>query len=318
MKRAVFLFNKIVSYENLRLAWLKARRGKMNKIVVRKFSRNVNENLLKIQKKLKSNPPILSHYSQFKVFDPKERIISVVPFCDRVMHHAIMNVLEPLFERQFIFHTYACRKGKGSHRAVKYVFSKTKKYKYFLKLDVKKYFDSIDHEVLKRLLCRIIKDAETLRLLFSIIDSYGSCIEKNKGLPIGNLTSQFFANFYLSPVDHFALEKLKVSTYVRYMDDILILDNSKERLNFIYKSLSDFCYKNFFLTLKTPVFGSVKDGVSFLGFLISSKKICLCAKSKKRKRKKLNFLNFLFTSGQIDKEKYCQRVKCLLHDFEAN
>ena len=318
MKRAVFLFNKIVSYENLRLAWLKARRGKMNKIVVRKFSRNVNENLLKIQKKLKSNPPILSHYSQFKVFDPKERIISVVPFCDRVMHHAIMNVLEPLFERQFIFHTYACRKGKGSHRAVKYVFSKTKKYKYFLKLDVKKYFDSIDHEVLKRLLCRIIKDAETLRLLFSIIDSYGSCIEKNKGLPIGNLTSQFFANFYLSPVDHFALEKLKVSAYVRYMDDILILDNSKERLNFIYKSLSDFCYKNFFLTLKTPVFGSVKDGVSFLGFLISSKKICLCAKSKKRKRKKLNFLNFLFTSGQIDKEKYCQRVKCLLHDFEAN
>lgn len=318
MKRAVFLFNKIVSYENLRLAWLKARRGKMNKIVVRKFSRNVNENLLKIQKKLKSNPPILSHYSQFKVFDPKERIISVVPFCDRVMHHAIMNVLEPLFERQFIFHTYACRKGKGGHRAVEYVFRKAKKYKYFLKLDVKKYFDSIDHEVLKRLLCRIIKDAETLRLLFSIIDSYGSCIEKNKGLPIGNLTSQFFANFYLSPVDHFALEKLKVSAYVRYMDDILILDNSKERLNFIYKSLSDFCYKNFFLTLKTPVFGSVKDGVSFLGFLISSKKICLCAKSKKRKRKKLNFLNFLFTSGQIDKEKYCQRVKCLLHDFEAN
>lgn len=213
MKRTKSLFNQIVSYENIRLAWIKARKGKMDKPAVKNFARHIDKNLLKIQKNLKSNPPVLSRYVQFKIFDPKERLISVVPFSDRVMHHAVMNILEPVFERQFIFHTYACRKGKGTHRAVQFVFAKAKKFDFFLKLDVKKYFDNIDHEVLKKMLCHIIKDRECLNLLFFIIDSYASDTffcdgiydvgEKKKGLPIGNLTSQFFANFYLSLLDHF-------------------------------------------------------------------------------------------------------------------
>lgn len=119
------------------------------------------------------------------------------------MHHAIMNVLEPVFEKQFIFHTYACRKGKGSHKAIKYAFCKAKNCEYFLKLDVKKYFENIDHNILKRKLSKILKDKDCLDLLFDIIDSFS--IEK--GLPIGNLTSQFFANLYLSELDHFVLEK---------------------------------------------------------------------------------------------------------------
>ena len=109
MKRAKSLFNQIISYENVRLAWIKARRHKTSKNVVKNFSKNVNKNLLIVQKNLKSKPAILSSYSQFTIYEPKERLISVVPFIDRVMHHAIMNVLEPVFEKQFIFHTYACR-----------------------------------------------------------------------------------------------------------------------------------------------------------------------------------------------------------------
>lgn len=118
------------------------------------------------------------------------------------MHHAIMNILEPVFERQFIYYTYACRKNKGSHKAVLYAFEKARKCKYFIKLDVRKYFDNIDHEILKSMLNHIIKDRKCLNLLFSIIDSYGWG-QEGKGLQIGNLTSQFFANYYLSVLDHF-------------------------------------------------------------------------------------------------------------------
>ena len=147
MKRTASLFSQIVDYDNLRLAWLKARKGKTSKKSVQNFSRNVNKNLQIIHNRMIASPPVLSKYIQFKIYDPKERIISVVPFPDRVMHHAIMNVLEPVFERQFIFHTYACRKGKGTHAAARYAFKCAKKSAYFLKLDVRKYFDSIDHTV---------------------------------------------------------------------------------------------------------------------------------------------------------------------------
>ena len=172
MKRASNLFEQICDFENLRLAWLKARKGKTSKPAVKIFSHNVNTNLQLLHDRMVSSPPLLSSYVQFKINDPKERIISVVPFSDRVIHHAIINVLEPVFERQFIFHTYACRKGKGTHAAARYAFKCAEHSTYFLKLDVRKYFDSIDHTVLKRQLCRIIKDADCLELLFTIIDSY--------------------------------------------------------------------------------------------------------------------------------------------------
>ena len=311
MKRTKSLFNQITSYENVRLAWTKARKGKIDKPAVKNFTRHVNENLIKIQQNLKSNPPVLSKYTQFKIFDPKERVISVVPFLDRVMHHAIMNVLESVFERQFIYHTYACRKGKGSHRAVQYVFEKAKKHKYFLKLDVKKYFDNIDHAVLKKMLCRIIKDKACLNLLFSLIDSYGNG-GGQKGLPIGNLTSQFFANFYISLLDHFVLEKLKPASYIRYMDDILIIDDSKQNLFLIFDAVQDFCEEKLFLTLKSPIFGNFYNGCTFLGFLITRKNVRLSLNSKRRKKQKLKKLNVLYENGVIGEEKYCQRVKCLL------
>jgi len=225
------------------------------------------------------------------------------------MHHAIMNVLEPVFERQFIFHTYACRKGKGSHKAIAYAFSKAKKHKYFLKLDVRKYFDNIDHEVLKKMLERIIKDNECLKLLFAIIDSYG---ETGKGLPIGNLTSQFFANFYLSALDHFILENLKVDGYVRYMDDFLVFGDTKNRLKEILFTIEDFCNQNLLLELKPAILGNSRNGVSFLGYLIKSDSVKLTQKSKKRKLVKFRLRNFEFKNNLISEEEYMCKIKCLL------
>lgn len=308
MKRTTSLFNQIVDYENIRLAWLKARKGKSSKLVVQNFCKNVNSNLLKVQKNLKSKPPVLSSYTQFAIFDPKERIISVVPFIDRVMHHAIMNVLEPVFEKQFIYHTYACRKNKGSHKAIAYAFSKAKKHKYFLKLDVRKYFDNIDHEVLKKMLERIIKDKDCLNLLFAIVDSYG---ETGKGLPIGNLTSQFFANFYLSALDHFVLENLKMDGYVRYMDDFLLFGDSKAELNEKLLQIEAFCRDNLHLELKPFILGISKNGVEFLGYLIKSDSVKLTQKSRKRKIRKLKRMNYELTQGFIDEEKYVSKIKCM-------
>ena len=331
MKRATSLFNQIVSYENVRLAWLKARKGKRSKPVVRNFYKNVNLNLEKVQKNLKSNPPVLSSYTQFTIYDPKERVISVVPFVDRVMHHAIMNVLEPVFERQFIFHAYACRKGKGSHKAVNYAFKKARTHKYFLKLDVRKYFDNIDHLVLKKLLSKIIKDVECLNLLFALIDSYGMVVStgsttassdsttaSGKGLPIGNLTSQFFANYYLSLLDHYVLEQLKPCGYVRYMDDFLLFDDSKEKLKIFLTQIENFCKNELILELKPPVLGNCKNGASFLGYLIKSDSVKLTQKSRRRKLAKLQRLNYELKMGWIDEEEYTTRVCCMYAVSKVN
>ena len=243
----------------------------------------------------------------FTIYEPKERFIGVVPFIDRVMHHAIMNVLEPVFEKQFIFHTYACRKGKGSHKAIKYAFSKAKNCKYFLKLDIKKYFDNIDHQVLKQKLCKIIKDKECLDLLYNIIDSFST----EKGLPIGNLTSQFFANLYLSELDHFVLEQLKPCGYVRYMDDFVLFENDKDKVKMDLKLIEEFCKIRLFLNLKPFILGKCKDGFSFLGYFINSKNIRLSQNSKKRKKTKLKRINFVFINGFISETKYLEKVKCL-------
>lgn len=308
MKRAKSLFNQIIDYENIRLAWLKARKAKTSKPAVRNFYKDVNSNLLKVQQNIKSKPPVLSPYIQFKIFDPKERVISVVPFIDRVMHHAVMNVLEPVFERQFIYHTYACRKNKGSHKAVAYAFSKARKNRYFLKLDVRKYFDSIDHSVLKAMLEKIIKDKECLNLLFSIIDSYGA---DEKSLPIGNLTSQFFANFYLSVLDHYVLEHLKPDGYVRYMDDIVLFGNSTAELKECFLKIRLFCREKLFLELKPRITGETKNGVSFLGYLITCRTVKLTRKTRRRKKQKIKILNSKIKNGTITEEEYAARIKCI-------
>jgi hypothetical protein len=191
----------------------------------------------------------------------------------------------------------ACRTGKGTHRAVKYAYEQCRNYPCFIKLDVRKYFDSVNHDILKSLLARIIKDGRCLLLLYGIIDSYCtvSASEKHaaKGLPIGNLTSQFFANLYLSPLDHYVLEELHASAYVRYMDDFVLWGSSRFSLCTQLRAIRTFCKERLSLTLKEPVVSSCAAGIPFLGCRITSDGIRLLQKTLRRKRRKIKLVTSL-------------------------
>lgn len=306
MKRFGNLMAQIIDYQNLRLAWLKALRGKRKSNGVLLFFRDLNTNLAAIKKRLESNNPDWGHYRQFTITDPKERIISAAPFPERVMHHAIMNILEPVFERHLIHHSYACRKGKGTHAAVLYAFHQAKARPWFLKLDVRKYFDSIDHGVLKHQLGRLIKDRTLLNHLSLLIDSYQT--SPGKGLPIGNLTSQFFANLYLSELDHYILERLKPSGYVRYMDDFVLWSESKADIQSSYEKIEAYCQDRLKLVLKPGILSKTCTGIPFLGFLIKDKGIYLLQKSKKRMKKGALSIARGLLAGTIDEKKASERA----------
>jgi retron-type reverse transcriptase len=280
MKRQNHLFEHIADYQNIRLAFLKTLRGKRSSPRAILFCGNVNENLEAIRGRLNTEPITWGRYTSFTITDPKERVISSAPFADRIIHHAVMNILEPVFERQMIYHTYACRKNKGTHAAVRYAFSRCKSSTWFLKLDMRKYFDSIDHAILKAKIAALIKDKRVLRLLYGIIDSYET--RPGVGLPIGNLTSQFFANLYLSSLDHYILEILKPAAYCRYMDDFVLWHGDKQELQTMLETIDRYTREKLHLELKKPVLGKTAQGLPFLGFLIKSGGIYLLRKSKRR------------------------------------
>lgn len=316
MNRTGNLFEKICDIQNLHEAYYKAAKSKHLSSEVINFNQNYEKNLENLRLSLVSGSYRHGKYRQFIITDPKKRVISAASFVDRIVHHSIINILEPLFEHQFVFHTYACRKGKGTHAAALYAYRKAKSCRYFLKLDVRKYFDSIDHVVLKKFLCRIIKDSRCISLLFNIIDSYEVSAGKSyssgeKGLPIGNLTSQFFANFYLSFLDHFVLEKLNPCGYVRYMDDVIIFENSLCRLKQIFKDMSGFCSERLLVALKTPVFGRCNNGVPFLGWKLSTFDIKILGGTKRRMRRVLARIFFEQIMGKITAEEARTRIECV-------
>ena len=317
MKRSRFLFNQIIDFENIRLAWLKAKRGKTFSYAVIAFNKDVNGNLEKIRQRLMSQNPDWGNYRQFYITDPKKRLISAASFEERIMHHAIMNVLEPVFERQMIYHTYACRKEKGTHKAIYYAFHLCKKYKYVLKLDIRKYFDSINHQILKEKLNRIIKDSRCLFLFDGIIDSYEISDCSKIGLPIGNLTSQFFANLYLSSLDHYILEKLHAKAYCRYMDDMLLFGNSKSDLINIICFVKAFCIVNLRLELKEPVLVKTSRGVPFLGYSVGSCGVRLLRSKQRQKKKKIKNLEYLCSINYISEDIAAQRMNAVCNIIEV-
>ena len=192
--------------------------------------------MLELQQELINGRYKPSAYRYFKIFDPKERIISVASFKDRVVHHALINILEPIYERCFIYDSYATRKEKGTHLAINRAQTFLKEDPWFLKTDIDKYFDSINQGILMALLNRKIKDHRLLEVAQAIIENGGV---NGVGLPIGNLTSQFFANVYLNPFDHFVKQQLGVK-YVRYMDDFVLFSKNKEELKSHKKAIKDY------------------------------------------------------------------------------
>ena len=266
MKTQKNLFERVFSFENLYMSYLKARRGKNNSSEVLEFTYDLENNLAALQKKLQNGTYRTGKYRCFTIFEPKKREISALPFKDRVVHHAVCNVIEPLFEKAFIFDSYACREGKGTHAGanrLQYFLRKNSKNCFALKCDVKHYFPSVNHEMLKKMVREKIADKKLLALLDHIVDSPGG----KKGIPIGNLTSQLFANIYLNKLDYFIKQGLKAKHYLRYMDDFILLHESKKQLQCWKKQIEQFLHsiKLLFNEKKANVFPTC-SGVDFLGY----------------------------------------------------
>ena len=306
MKRQGRLFEQIIDPANIRHAWLRCLRGKRRKAEVIRFSRDLDDRLREIHRRLSALEPQWGDYESFVVREPKTRIISAVALDQRIMHHAIMNVLEPIFDRHLVYHTYACRKGKGTHAAVRYALRCTRRHAWFVKLDVRRYFDTIDHLVLKSQLRRLIKDGRVLYLLDGVIDSYRTV--PGKGLPIGNLTSQFFANHYLSSHDHTMMEREKAEAYLRYMDDMVMYAGSVIDSRRLAEASRQFCAATLQLELKEPVIQRCSGGVAFLGFLVRPQGIYLTAESKRRFRRRAVQIGRELHSGAIDEAQASQRA----------
>jgi retron-type reverse transcriptase len=266
MKRIGNLYEKIISPENLEASELKARRGKSNQYGVRQFDKNKEYNLEMLHEILKLKTYRTSEYQTFKVFEPKERLVFRLPyFPDRITHHAIMNVLEPLFTKWFTNDTYSSIKGKGIHQAsnnIKIALQDQEDTTYCLKLDITKFYPNVNHDILKHLLRKKIKDNDLLWLLDEIIDSA-------EGLPIGNYLSQYFANFYLTYFDHWIKETKQVKYYFRYADDIVILSNNKPHLHEILFDIKQYLNNNLKLLVKKnyQVFPVAKRGIDFVGYV---------------------------------------------------
>ncbi|MBI3814370.1 MAG: RNA-dependent DNA polymerase [Nitrospinae bacterium] len=284
MKRCGNLFSQITSFENLYLASRKARKGKRLKDNVLIFENNIEDELFRLQEEIILKTYTPGRYREFTIYERKPRKISASPYRDRVVHHALCNIVEPIFEKTFIFDSYACRKDKGTHRVVDRFTEFCRKNEYVFKADIKKYFPSIDHKILFKKIKKKIKCKDTLWLIKTIIihsnpqeevidyfsgDDLLEPFRRRRGIPIGNLTSQFFANIYLNDLDHYVKEILKCRCYIRYVDDIAILHESKERLWEIKKAIEEYLEKERLKLHKDKclVF-SVSIGTDFLGYRI--------------------------------------------------
>lgn len=286
MKTYKNLHPQIADFYNLYQAFHTARRGKRHKEAVADFELDLELNLWQLQEELKDQTYQPGAYHHFYIYDPKRRLISAAPFRDRVVHHALCRVIEPIFDRAFIHDSYACRIGKGNHRALDRCSQFARTYRYVLKGDMVKYFPSIDHAILRQQLTHKIRDAQTLWLIDQIINSGAGVLRyeyemqwfpgddltaawRPRGLPIGNLTSQQWANVYLNPLDQFVKRELKCAAYLRYCDDFLLFHNEKAQLHQWRQEIIHFL-QTLRLTLhegKSAVF-PVHLGVDFVGFRV--------------------------------------------------
>lgn len=302
------------SFKNLNKAYKKARKGKRNQNECIEFTLNLNQNLLELEKSIKNRTYTMGGYYSFYVTDPKKRLINALHFSDRVVQHVLCDeILGPLLEPRLIYDNAACRKSKGTHFALKrltqFFVSYIKEYSlngYILRFDIKKFFDNIEHDILKEKLRKVIKNEGVLWLLDLIIDSYESTT--GKGLPLGNQTSQWFAIFYLDDMDRLITEKLEIKAFSRYMDDGVMLCCSKLVLQDVQKAMEDFAREKLKISFnsKTQIF-PFKNGVDYLGFhfkITNTGKVIRKVRraTKKKFRRRLRKMDKLLEEGKITAE----------------
>lgn len=310
MKRKGYLISQIADPDNLRLAFLKARKGKMTRASVRRFQDNLHVELRALRNSILTGNPVVGDYHFFSIRDPKPRLICAAHFRERVLHHAIMNVCEPVLDRALIFHTYACRKDKGTFAALDQAQSNSRRYQYYCQFDIRKYFDSINHEICLSALERKIKDQETLKLFETILNSYS--VSPGVGLPIGNLISQHLANYYLAPLDR-KLSEHKESAYLRYMDDFVLWSDDKTCLKTQAKEVGSYLSEELELELKkAPELNRTSRGISFLGHRVFPGTLRLSKRSKDRFVRKWKKLEREYETGLISETELCRRTESLL------
>ena len=304
MKRYNNLFDKIVSLDNLYEADKKARRQKSHRPEVMLFDKNKDKLLLDLQRKLINGEYETSEYYVFKIYEPKEREIFKLPYYpDRIVHHAIMNIMEPIWVSAFVKGTYSYIRKRGIHKAlkdVKFALKDEINTQYCLKLDIRKFYHSIDHDILKTIIRKKIKDKRLLSLLDEIIESA-------QGVPIGNYLSQFFANLYLTYLDHWIKEQKKVRYYFRYADDIVILGGDKQQLRDLFYNIQDYLNNKLKLNFKDnwQIFKVDSRGIDFVGYRVFHTHTLLRKRIKKKFCKKINKLN---KKQNLDKDTYKQKI----------
>jgi len=315
MKRFGNIYPKIYDYENLYQAYRSARKEKTERGEVMAFTAHLEENLIEIQNQLMWHTYKPGRYREFYVSDPKKRLIMALPFRDRVVQWAIYRQINYLLDKRYIPTSYACRIGGGTQRAVHQLqqyIRHTPGEVYVLKLDVSKYFYRIDHDVLLDILHRIFKDQELLELLRRIIDDdqggglFGIDIETGEreagvGMPIGNLTSQMFANLYLNEADQYTKHALKAKKYIRYMDDMVIVSNDLSYLHDCWQAMDDFLASHLKLQLnRKSTIQAARDGIDFCGYRVWRDHIRLRQKSALKMKRRLRYLRRAYSRGEVE------------------
>lgn len=280
MKRFHHLIEQIADLGNLELAFWKAQRGKSAKREVQSYRQHLYKNLTGLSHQIQTGKVLTGDYRRFRIYDPKEREICAASFPERVLHHALMNICHPIFERYQIYDSYATRIGKGVYAAIERAGKYQAKYRWFLKLDVRKHFENIDHGLLNALLARQFKEEKLLQIFARIIDDYYT--RPKVGLPIGNLTSQYFANHFLAVGDHYIKEQCSVKAYVRYMDDMVLLGNDRSSLLDTEYRFASFLSETLKLALKPFCLNTVQRGLPFLGDVLTDSSVRLNQRSRKR------------------------------------
>lgn len=320
------LFNNIISAENLFLAWDKFRNGKRNKKDVQLFEWDLEENIFGLHRELKNKTYKHGLYHSFKIRDPKPRNIHKAQVRDRIFHHAIFQILNPLFEPGFISASFSCRKGYGTHKGVQHLQNILRKASkngsiscFVLKCDIKKFFDTVDHNILVSILKKKIKDEDTIWLLKQIISSFStySLLGMEKGVPIGNLTSQLFANIYMNEFDQFMKNKLRVKYFLRYTDDFLVLSENRAYLENMLPEIIFFLSNNLSVKIheeKTAI-QKISRGIDFLGYVVFNKYKLIRTKTKRRIIKKFRRKLSEYSKGSVSKDSLSQSLQSYLGFF---
>jgi retron-type reverse transcriptase len=319
MKRTGNLWPQLASWENLVESTRAAALGKRKRPDVARFLHELEPNLCRLQGELEEGTYRPGVYRTFWIHDPKPRQISAASFRDRVVHHALTRVLEQVFEPRFTDYSFASRKGFGQHRALKLARDACRRSRYVLKCDIRKYFPSIDHSILKELIGRAIKCRRTLDLAELIVDgsneqeevieyfpgdSLFTPFERRRGVPIGNQTSQFFANVYLNPLDHFVLRELKPALYLRYVDDFVLFGDDKRELGLMAERIREFlqCLRLSPHERKFRVYRCA-EGLTFLGWRILPGQMRLARPNVVRMRRRLKKMAALYHAGRLRSSK---------------